>query len=194
MVQELTGLEQLLDRIGKTADNRNRIFLSTILETVGSRSFGPLLLMAGVILASPLSGIPGMPTTMGVLVLVIAVQLLFDRKHFWLPRWLLTRSVTRERLRQALHWMRPSARFIDRCLRPRLEIFTRRTAANAIAIVCMVIAAGIPVMEFVPFSATGAGVALTAFGLSLIARDGFLALLAFVFTTLTCALVAFSFL
>ena len=86
MVQELTGLEQLLDRIGKTADNRNRIFLSTILETVGSRSFGPLLLMAGVILASPLSGIPGMPTTMGVLVLLIAVQLLFDRKHFWLPR------------------------------------------------------------------------------------------------------------
>jgi hypothetical protein len=194
MAQELTSLEQLLDRIGKTADNRNRIFLSTILETVGSRSFGPLLLMAGVILASPLSGIPGMPTAMGMLVLLIAVQLLLDRKHFWLPRWLLTRSVTRERLGLALRWMRPSARFIDRCVRPRLEILTSRTAANAIALVCLVIAAGIPLMELVPFSATGAGVALTAFGLSLIARDGFVALLAFAFTIVTCVLVAFNFL
>lgn len=92
MPQKLSNLEQLLDLIDKAADDLDRVSLGMIVEAVGSRSFGPLLLMVGVTLASPLSGIPGMPTTMGMLVLLIAVQLLFGRQHFWLPRWLLKRS------------------------------------------------------------------------------------------------------
>jgi hypothetical protein len=49
-----------------------------------------------------------------------------------------------------------------------------------------------PAMELVPFSANGAGAALTAFGLSLIAHDGLLALLAFVFTAMTFGLVLYN--
>ena len=45
-----------------------------------------------------------------------------------------------------------------------------------------------PAMEFVPFSANIAGAAFTAFGLALIAYDGRLALLAFVFTAMIVAL------
>ncbi|MEC7815327.1 MAG: exopolysaccharide biosynthesis protein, partial [Pseudomonadota bacterium] len=37
-------------------------------------------------------------------------------------------------------------------------------------------------MEFIPFSANGAGLALMAFGLAIVARDGLLALLALAFT------------
>jgi hypothetical protein len=37
----------------------------------------------------------------------------------------------------------------------------------------------IPMMEFVPFSATGAGFALVAFGLALVACDGLIELIAF---------------
>jgi hypothetical protein len=44
-----------------------------------------LLLLASVALASPLSGIPGIPTSMGVLVLLIAGQLIVGRDYFWLP-------------------------------------------------------------------------------------------------------------
>ncbi|HEX3034414.1 MAG TPA: exopolysaccharide biosynthesis protein [Thermodesulfobacteriota bacterium] len=87
--------------------------------------------------------------------------------------------------------MRSPARFVDRLLRPRLTIFTHQTAAYVIAIVCVVIAAAMPVMELVPFSANVAGAALTAFGLSLIAHDGLLALLAFVFTAITFGLITF---
>ena len=49
-----------------------------------------------------------------------------------------------------------------------------------------------PVMEVIPFSANAAGAALTAFGLSLIARDGLLALIAFTFTAITIGLVAYN--
>jgi len=40
-------------------------------------------------------------------------------------------------------------------------------------------------MEVVPFSASGAGLALSAFGLGLMARDGLLVLAAYVWTSAT---------
>jgi hypothetical protein len=49
-----------------------------------------------------------------------------------------------------------------------------------------------PVMEVVPFSANAAGIALAAFGLALIAHDGVLALIAFVFTVITAGLMIYS--
>jgi len=191
--QQPTNLEQLLDRIGEAAHDGDQVSFGRILELIGRRSFAPLLLLAGLITVSPIIGdIPGVPTIIGVFVLLIAGQLLFRREHFWLPRWLLKRSVAGEKLRKALTWLRSPARFIDRFLRPRLTLFTHSTGVYAIAMVCIVIAAAMPGMEVVPFSANGAGAALTAFGLSLIAHDGLLALLAFVFTAITCGLAVYS--
>ena len=60
-----------------------------------------------------------------------------------------------------------------------------------IAIVCVLLAAAMPPMELVPFSANGAGAALVAFGLALIARDGLLAVLALLITFTTLGLVAY---
>jgi hypothetical protein len=147
--------------------------------------------MAGVIMVSSLSGIPGMATSIGTVVLLIAIQLLFRREYFWLPRWLLTRSIARAKLCKAIEWLRPPARFVDRWLRPRLLLFIDGFSKYMVAIFCAVIAAGMPMMELVPFSATSAGIALTAFGLSLIAHDGLLALLAFVATAITLGLVVY---
>lgn len=177
--EEPTNLEQLLDRIGEAAEAGERVSLDAVLHLVGDRSFGVLLLAAGLITLAPLLGdIPGMPTLMGVFVGLIAVQLLLRREHFWLPRWLLRRSVDPDKLRKALKWMRPPARFIDRLLRPRLTILTRSAAVHVIAAVCILVAAVMPMMEVVPFSANVAGGVFAAFGLSMIARDGLLALLA----------------
>ncbi len=60
-----------------------------------------------------------------------------------------------------------------------------------VAVFCILVAAGMPIMELVPFSATTTGIALTAFGLSLISHDGLLALLAFLATALTLGLVTY---
>lgn len=191
--QELTNLEQLLDRVGQAAEGGGQVSLDEIVEVVGRRSFGPILLLAGLITVMPLVGdIPGVPTIMGAFVLLVAGQLLVRRKHLWLPQWLLTRSVSREKLRRALDWMRRPAQFIDRFLRPRLTVFTGHPATYVIALACAGIAMVMPVMEVIPFSANLAGGALTAFGLALIARDGLLALLAFGFTIGTFGVVVYN--
>jgi hypothetical protein len=181
--QEITGLDQLLDKIGEAAKTGERVPLGSILETVGSRSFGPLLLVAGLVTLAPIIGdIPGMPTIMGLMVLLISGQMLIRQDRFWLPEWLLKRSVARDDLCKTLDWLRRPARFLDRLIRPRLFLFIRDAGLYVIAVTCLAIAAVMPIMETIPFSANIAGVALTAFGLALIASDGLLALLAFVFT------------
>jgi hypothetical protein len=114
-----------------------------------------------------------------------------SKEHFWLPRWLLNRSVAQDKLSKATQWLRRPARFLDRLLRPRLTIFTSGMARYLIALICILIAVVIPAMELVPFSANGAGAALTAFGLAVSARDGLLALLAFGFTAATAGLVIY---
>lgn len=189
---ELRNLEQMLDLISEIVDDRDTISLEVIVETIGTRSFGPLLLLVGVILASPLSGIPGMATTMGIVVILIISQLFLNRKRFWLPRWLLKRSVEKKKADKAIAWLRPAARFIDRWLRPRLTVFVRGFSTYLIAFICIAIAICMPMMELVPFSASGAGAVLAFYGLSLIANDGFLALLGFAFTVIIPVLLVSS--
>lgn len=180
--EQPANIQQLLDRVEQAAEDRDRVSVGMIVEEVGRRSFGPLLLVAGLMLASPVSGIPGVPTAFGGLVLFVSLQMLFGRRYFWLPQLLLKRAVSREKLLKALKFLRPPARFIDKGLRPRLRFFVRGTGQTLIAVVCIFISLGTPLMELVPFSATTAGVAIALFGLSITAGDGLLAVPAFLFS------------
>ena len=190
MEQEVTSLEELLDRIAGAESDDDRVSLDSILETVGRRSFGPLLLVAGLITVMPIIGdIPGMPTMMGLIVISTAGQMIFGRERFWLPGWILKRSFNRDKLCKALRWLRRPARFLDRITRPRLTVLVHGPGVYAIAIVCIIVALATPAMEFIPFSANGAGAALIAFGLSLIVHDGLVALIAFVITATAFGLV-----
>lgn len=192
MSREITNLEQMLERIHETADKGTDISLGMLVEAIGSRSFGPLLLLAGIIMMSPISGIPGIPTIMGLVLVLIAGQLLFRKKHFWLPRWMLERSASRGKVFKAIRHLRPVARFVDRLLRPRLPFFIEGAATYAVALICILVAVQLPLMEVVPFSIHATGVAVTVFGLSLIARDGLLSVIAFAVTAMTFGLLLYN--
>lgn len=193
MNEEADSVEELIDQMGQADPDGEDVTLDALFHAVGRRSFGPMILMAGLITLAPIIGdIPGVPTIMGILVVLTAGQLLVHSDHIWLPNWMLKRSVKRDKLCKALDWMRKPARFIDRGLRPRLTMFIRTAGVHVIAVVCVLIGAAMPAMELVPFSANGAGAALTAFGLALIARDGLVALIALVLTLGTFGFVGYS--
>jgi hypothetical protein len=174
-------LQQLLERLDQAACGE-RPDVECMIEAVGRSSFGALLLLGGLITVSPLDIIPGIPTLIAVVVLIVCVQLLVGRRYFWLPSWVLRRSISGRRFRQALSWLRKPARFGDRLVRPRLTALTGEAGIKVIAVASIAVACAMPVMEVVPFSANLAGIALTAFGLAVIAHDGLLALVAFAAT------------
>lgn len=179
----LTTIRQVLDKILESSKDCDEVSIDDIIEMVGRRSFGPILLVAGIITLAPLIGdIPGVPTIMGAIVFLTAIQLLFNRQNLWLPNTLLKRSVKKEKLHKAISKLEKPADFIDRFLRPRLTFLTTDAMNYVVAIICLLISMAMPVMEFIPFSANFAGAALTAFGLSLIAKDGLLALMGHIFT------------
>jgi hypothetical protein len=119
---------------------------------------------------------------MGVIVFLVAVQILFQRDNLWFPSTILKRSVKKDKLQNALEKIDKPAGYVDRILKPRLQSITTGAMVYPTAIVCICISLAMPVMEFIPFSANFAGAALTAFGLSFIAKDGLMALFGYVFT------------
>ncbi len=176
---EPSGLEDVIERIDRITGSEDMITFGQILEQVGRRSFGILLLVAGLITLAPVIGdIPGVPTVMALFVLLIAGQLLFYRHQMWLPQWMLNRSLAQNKVSKVLERMRRPSRLVDRLLRERFDVMVQDGGIYVIAAACICIAVLMPVMEMVPFSANLAGAALTAFGLSLTAHDGLLALIA----------------
>jgi hypothetical protein len=179
MAGDLSTINDLLDHLQKADDSQGRVSLRAIMDTFGSRAFGPLLLLAGLVTLAPVIGpIPGVPTIMGTLVLLTAGQLLIGREQFWLPAWVLDRSVEKTKLDKAVGWLRKPAGWFDRLTGPRYSQLTRGAAVHVVAGTCILLSLMLPVMEFVPFSALTVGVALAAFGLALIARDGVLMIIA----------------
>ena len=179
------NLEQMLDRMARAEADSEQISVRDIVRQLGYRSFSPLMLFAGLITVLPIGGIPGVPTVMGFFVLLVSVQLLVGRKSFWLPGWLLQRSVSIDKFEASRRRMIRPARFIDRFLRPRLTFLTGDSGHFVVAIVTVLIALMMPPMELIPFSALGAGLALTLFGLALLANDGVVVLMGLAITLST---------
>ncbi|WP_367872832.1 exopolysaccharide biosynthesis protein [Luteolibacter sp. Populi] len=186
---------ELLDRFGEAAEKGDEVSLDDLMDAIGRRSFGPLILMAGIVMSAPgISDIPSVGTITGLFVGLVAGQMLFGRDRFWLPGWLLQRKVSSKTIRKVAEskWTRRPAKFIDKLVTRRLEAFAGGKANIVVAAACLILALAGPLTEFVPLSGIGVGAALVAFGISLVARDGLMTLVGFGLTavTLTIALVA----
>jgi len=190
---KITNIEELLDAIENGVTKGEDLSLADVLDSVGHRSFGPLLLLSGLVMAAPgIGDIPGVPTGTGIFVALVAGQMLVRRKYLWLPQWLLKRKISDKTVCKAIGWLRTPARYLDRVIRPRLIWLTHNEGAYGVALACFGIALATPAMEVVLFSANVAGAALAAFGLSLIAHDGLLALIASTFTLSTAAALLYA--
>ena len=85
MTETATSLQQMLQQLCDAATDE-RVSVDAMLEAVGRRSFGPLILLAGLVTLSPVGDIPSVPTMVAVLVLLLSTQLLWGRSSFLAPR------------------------------------------------------------------------------------------------------------
>jgi hypothetical protein len=184
LMTDRTGgeLNEVLDHMDEAGQGEDSVTIGAVLQSIGQQSFGPCILVPALIVMSPLGGIPGVPTTAALIVVLFAGQLLLGRGCCWLPRFLADRSVRRSRFEKALSWLRPVARWTDKVVGERLAFLATGPFVYAIAVVCILVALAMPVLEVVPFANTATAAALCAFGLAIVAKDGLLTILGFLLT------------
>lgn len=179
------NLNDVLDRAEKAGDGNGQVNVGEILETVGQRSFGPVLIVISLIAFTPLGAVPGIPTLLASLVVLVAGQIVLGVRHFRLPEFILRRHLERHKFKKSVDHMRPVGRMVDRVIKPRMTwLFTGVTVRLA-AIACILVALTVPPLEVVPFGGTVSWAAIAAFGLSLVATDGVVAIVALGFAAAT---------
>ena len=172
-----TLLSSLLEEACSEPGNE-QIRVRDLLDAVGRRAYGPILLLLGFIAISPLTIIPGATWLVALLILVVAVQIVFGRKYPWIPRKALDFEFQREHLERGVEVATPWAKRIDRFVRPRFDLLTQPPFAQLIALICIAAALVSFPLGFIPFAPVLPGLAVLLFGLGLTARDGLVILAA----------------
>jgi hypothetical protein len=188
-------LEDVLDQLllACERDPTDYVSVKDVMETLGNRSFGALLLVPGLVGLSPIGAIPGIPGVMAIIVMLVAGQILIGMDHAWLPGALLRRSTTTARMRAAVHAVRPYARIVDKFLGPRLPVLTRGVFYYVLTGLCLLVAVVTPIIELVPLAGIVPNAAIVAFGLAITAHDGLWALIALFFAGASAYLIAMAF-
>lgn len=172
--ESASNLSGVLDEIGaKVSDgNSESVTLGDILDAVGRRSYGPLLLVIGLFAISPATVIPGMTWLTAALTLVVAGQMAVGMRSIWMPKKALGAQVSRKALLSGLEKARPWAKRVDAVLKPRLTFLSKPPFVNVIALLVIFAALITFPLGLIPFAPLAPGLAVVAFGLGMVARDG----------------------
>ncbi|WP_209428421.1 exopolysaccharide biosynthesis protein [Pararhodobacter sp. SW119] len=171
----------LTEVLGKLADagEGEHVTVAQILDEFGDRSLAPILLVPAMLTASPISGIPGVPTVTGIIVALIVVQMMMGRDTLWVPQFIARRGVSRSKLDKAVGFLRKPVGWIDGLLKPRMTWIAQRPWNYAALVTCLAIALVTPLMEMLPFVISIAAVAIGFFAAGILVRDGLVMLLGY---------------
>lgn len=178
--QTATVLRSLLDRT--TGDY---ISMGEIVEALGGRGFGILLVLFGLLNAIP-APVPGLSTILGMPLLLLSWQIVRGRPKPWLPKSIARRRIPRTQLQKmanAAKRFRP----VERMFKPRLRFLVTATGQRFIGLACLLLATFIVLPIWMGNWPPAIGI--TFFGLALAKGDGVAAIIGVVAGTAAVAIV-----
>ncbi|MGR3485724.1 MAG: exopolysaccharide biosynthesis protein [Paracoccaceae bacterium] len=161
----------VVDRLDELS-GQDSLTLGAVVRGFGRSSYLTALLVPALLVASPLSGIPGFSALCGLTVALIAVQLFFAKEGLWMPGVLARRSVDPDKLGKAVPRLRRVADWLDRHSHDRLRwlvVSPGRKLPQGLLVLGGLL---MPLLEFIPFSGSVMGVAMILVAVGLLARDG----------------------
>ncbi|QBX99516.1 exopolysaccharide biosynthesis protein [Rhodophyticola sp. CCM32] len=174
-----TGLAEIVDDILALCKT-DRVSMGDLLAAFGATGFLPALLIPAVIVLSPLSGIPILPSICGMMIFLVACQMLGHRRSLWLPGWLRRRGISSHRLRSGIVRLRRPALWLDAHSGQRLRLLTRQPMLSILQLACALCGFAMPFLELVPFSSSLLAMAVCLMCLAMMTRDGLWALVALI--------------
>lgn len=157
--------------------NGGEVRFGDLLEAWGDRSYGPLFIVLGFFAGTPLAIIPPMAGIAGVIIALLAIQMAFGRRHPWLPRWVLNRSVKRKALVKARDKSEKTVTFLDNLVSERLTWASGSVARKLAAVVVVALGLSMIPFEAIPFAGVAPAFGVVLFGVAITARDGLVMLI-----------------
>lgn len=133
------------------------------------RAFALLIVLLGLPNCLPMP--PPIPLVCGLLLALVAIQIVFGREAPWLPGQLMNRSLARSDVERAVGRAVPAFRKLERFSRPRMTFLDTPVAMRVMGALILVLALGLlfapPFVGQIPL-----GLAVCLVGLGLVERDG----------------------
>jgi hypothetical protein len=129
---------------------------------------GPVLLALTLPVMLPLP--PGFSMVLALPLLLVAPQIMLRRQEVWLPKWLSTRKIKREKLEKLVKRVLPWIERVETWVKPRLGFLTQGLGASLVGLACTLIA--LVLVLPIPFANLVPSVALGAFAVGLTRKDG----------------------
>ena len=171
------NLESLMTSLCERTEGET-VTVRDLLDAVGRRAYGPILLLLGFISVSPLTLIPGATWLVALVTLLIALQIVVGKKFPWVPKRFLDFEFQRKHLVAGVNSGRKYAHMVDQYLKPRLTILTAPPFAQLVALICVAATLITFPLGLFPFGPVLPGLTILLFGLGLTARDGVFLILA----------------
>jgi hypothetical protein len=170
----------------ETIEDHETISVDVLMTRFGGRALGALLLVFGLLCSLPLP--PGGTTIFGAPLVLLAPQLLFGRHSPWLPARLRQRRIETRHLRKGLRRVLPWLKRLEAVSRPRLPVLFSGVGQRVLGLVCTLFA--IVLILPIPLGNLLPAAAVSVLSLSLVQRDGALALLGYALTAASVGVLA----
>jgi hypothetical protein len=156
------------------AATRPRVCLRDVLDLAGERTFGFLFVLLSLPSALPVPA-PGYSIPFGIVMLILAVQLIAGRERPWLPEKWRDRSFDLAQVQKIIKAGIPWLQRIESISRPRLRsICTSRLGQMILGIAIAIMS--ISMMSPLPGTNTLPAVGIFVTGFGLLDDDGFISL------------------
>ncbi|MEO4040660.1 exopolysaccharide biosynthesis protein [Hoeflea sp. CAU 1731] len=171
-------MTDLLGALHERSGSSRRVSIAAIVGYLGTDSLSAVMLVPALVVVTPLSGVPGLSSVCGILIALVAAQRVMGKSHLWLPRWMLSRRIEREKLVNTIAWLEKPAYWIDKLTRRRLSLLVHKPFSTLMTLTCVLCGLAMPMLELVPFSSSILGSAVSLVAIALVARDGLVGFLA----------------
>ncbi|WP_315789149.1 exopolysaccharide biosynthesis protein [Fischerella sp. JS2] len=164
----------------------DEVRLRDLFNFMGSRSFGPTLLICALPEALPLP-IAGISALVAMPLLLVSGQLVLGFSQPWLPDWLLDQPFKGELCQQVISGAIPVLEKLECFFEPRWSFFTSPEAQRCVGVILLLL--GFIIALPIPFGNMLPAIAIVVICLGLIDKDGLIIAISSLITGITVALL-----
>ena len=156
----------------------DKVSFGQMLDALGERGFGLLLMLFAIPNLLPFPGVPGVSFVTGMAILFISLQLILTKNEPTFPDWVSRKSFSRAQLSKFIVKTNPLLRWLEKPIRPRLSPMVVGVGERMIGVVGVIHALTLALP--IPMGNLPQAVALILLALALIELDGLMAILGYI--------------